>query len=124
VGRPGGFGHLAALTLVFFWKIALTNRVLVGLDSSPTFTVPRLCQRGSAAGRLPLWNPYLFMGAPLLANSQAAVLYPLNWPLLWLSPPKQVTWSIVITVWLAGAGLYLFRSQAVRLGRWLHWRQP
>jgi len=33
-------------------------------------------------------------------------------------PTKQVTWSIVIHVWLAGAGLYLFARQAVRLGRW------
>ncbi len=28
--------------------------------------------------RLPLWNPYNFSGAPLLANFQSAALYPLN----------------------------------------------
>src|SRR6478672_872821 len=27
---------------------------------------------------LPLWNPYSFSGAPLLANFQASVFYPLN----------------------------------------------
>lgn len=110
---------LAALTLAFFYKIALTNRVLVGLDVYSYFYPYRdYVSEALRAGRLPLWNPYLFMGAPLLANSQAAVLYPLNWPLLWLSPPKQVAWSIVLHVWLAGAGLYLFARQAVRLGRW------
>jgi len=30
-------------------------------------------------GRLPLWNPLLGMGAPLLANYQSALLYPPNW---------------------------------------------
>jgi hypothetical protein len=30
-------------------------------------------------GHLPLWNPLLGMGAPLLANYQSAVLYPPNW---------------------------------------------
>src|SRR3989304_1514858 len=30
-------------------------------------------------GRLPLWNPLLGMGAPLLANYRSAVLYPPNW---------------------------------------------
>jgi hypothetical protein len=39
--------------------------------------------RSLQAGKLPLWNPYLFAGAPLMANSQAGVFYPLNWP-LWL----------------------------------------
>ena len=110
---------LAALTLAFFWKIALTNRVLVGLDLFSYFYPYRdFVGEALRAGQLPLWNPYAFMGAPLLANSQAAVLYPLNWPLLWLSPPKQVAWSIVLHIWLAGGGLYLFARRAVRLGRW------
>lgn len=30
-------------------------------------------------GHLPLWNPLLGMGAPLLANHQSALLYPPNW---------------------------------------------
>ncbi len=30
-------------------------------------------------GALPLWNPLLGMGAPLLANYQSALLYPPNW---------------------------------------------
>lgn len=31
------------------------------------------------AGDLPLWNPYVGMGAPLLANYQTALLYPPTW---------------------------------------------
>ncbi len=107
---------LAALTLIFFWQIALTNRILAGLDVYTYFYPYRdFASEALRAGRLPLWNPYLFMGAPLLANSQVAVLYPLHWPLLWLSAPKQVAWSIVAHVWLAGAGTYLFSRSAVKL---------
>jgi hypothetical protein len=107
---------LAVLVLIFFWKIALTNRVLVGLDVF-TYFYPYhdFASEALRMGRLPLWNPYLFMGAPLLANSQAAVLYPLHWPLLWLSTPKQIAWSIVLHVWLASAGTYLLARKATRL---------
>ncbi len=107
---------LAALTLAFFWKIALTNRVLAGVDVFAYFYPYRdFASEALRAGRLPLWNPYLFMGAPLLANSQAAVLYPLHWPLIWLSAPKQIAWSIVLHIWLAAAGTYLFARRATRL---------
>jgi hypothetical protein len=109
----------AALTLSFFWKIALTNRILVGLDIFAYFYPYRdYISEALLAGRLPLWNPFLFMGAPLLANSQAAVLYPLHWPLLWLSTPKQLAWSIVLHIWLAGVGTYFFGRRALALRPW------
>jgi hypothetical protein len=107
---------LGALALAFFWKIALTNRVLVGLDVFTYFYPYRdYVNEALRQGRLPLWNPHLFMGAPLLANSQAAVLYPLHWPLIWLDTPKHVAWSIVLHVWLAGAGSFLFARRVTRL---------
>ena len=112
------FTILAGLTVLFFWKIALTNQVLAGLDVFAYFYPYRdFASEAVRAGRLPLWNPYLFMGAPLLANSQAAVLYPLHWPLAWLSTPKQVAWSIALHVWLAGGGTYLFVRLALRFRR-------
>jgi hypothetical protein len=109
---------LAGLILLTFWKLALTNRVLAGVDVFSYFYPYRdYVNETLRAGRLPLWNPYLFMGAPLLANSQAAVLYPLHWPLVGLSAPRQVAWSIVLHLWLAGAGTYFFARRAVGLGR-------
>ena len=32
------------------------------------------------AGRIPLWDPHNYAGAPFLGNGQSAVLYPLNFP--------------------------------------------
>ena len=60
---------LLALAVVFFWKIALTNLILVGVDVFTYFTpFKAYAARVLRAGRLPLWNPYLFMGVPFLAN--------------------------------------------------------
>ena len=60
------------LALLFFWQILLTNLILVGVDTFLYF-YPYKAYAAEALrqGHLPLWNPYLFMGAPLLANSQA-----------------------------------------------------
>ena len=109
---------LILLTLLFFWQILLTNLILVGVDSLLYF-YPYKAYAAEALrqGRLPLWNPHLFMGAPLLANSQVGLFYPLNWPLLWLEPPKQVAWSIGLH--LALAGLLMLAYTRLSLGlRW------
>jgi hypothetical protein len=104
------------LILLFFWKILLTNLILVGVDSF-LFFYPYKAYASEALrqGRLPLWNPHLFMGAPLLANSQVGVLYPLNWPWLWLDPPKQVAWSIGLHLALAGIFMLAYIRQSLQL---------
>ncbi|MBN1660597.1 MAG: YfhO family protein [Anaerolineae bacterium] len=121
--RQGQAGYLVACGLMlaasvgFFHKIALSGRVLAGIDVFAYFYPYRdYAAEALRAGRLPLWNPYLFMGAPLLANSQAAVLYPLHWPLIWLDAPGQVAWSIVLHVWLAGMGMYVLARRATHMG--------
>ncbi len=107
---------LVFLTLLFFWKILLTNLILVGVDTFLYF-YPYKAYAAEALrqGRLPLWNPHLFMGAPLLANSQVGVLYPLNWPLIWLSAPKQVAWSIGLHIALAGFLMFLLAQNTLKL---------
>jgi len=107
---------LAGVSLLFFWKVIFTNQVLTGVDLFAYFYPYRdYAAEALRQGRLPLWNPHLFMGAPLLANSQVAVLYPLHWPLLWLPVPKQIAWSIVIHIWLAGTGTYLYARRVMCL---------
>jgi len=109
---------LGIMTLAFFWKIALTNLILTGLDLF-TYFYPYRAYAAEALrrGHLPLWNPYLFMGVPLLANVQAAVFYPLNWVLAWLPAPKMVAWSIVLHIFLAGLFAYLYARLSVGLSR-------
>src|SRR6185503_21148886 len=39
------------------------------------------------SGHLPLWNPYIFSGMPLLGAAQVGLLFPLNWFYLFWSAP-------------------------------------
>ncbi|MDY7039946.1 MAG: YfhO family protein [Chloroflexota bacterium] len=110
---------LVALTLVFFWKLAFTNLILTGVDIFCYFYPYRAyAAQAINQGNLPLWNPYLFMGAPFLANSQAGVLYPLNLALSFLSPARLVSWSIILHVALAGVCAYLYARSSLRLSPW------
>src|SRR5689334_2294483 len=99
VSRSGHFSFFISsfVIFLFFWKLAFTHLILARGDTFLYF-YPYWDYRAHAllSGHLPLWNPYLFMGAPFLANSQAGVLYPLNWPLIFFSAPAAVKISILI----------------------------
>lgn len=98
---------LAAFVGALYYPLLFTNRVLATGDILLYFYPYREAVASALRqGHIPFWNPYLFGGAPLLANPQAAVLYPLHWPLIWLSPTKQVYWSAALHTWLLGAGGY------------------
>lgn len=45
-------------------------------------------------GEVPLWNPYNFSGAPLLADFQSEAVYPLNFPLLFFN--QKLAWTILV----------------------------
>lgn len=110
---------LLLLTVFFFWKILLTNLILVGVDTFLYFYPYKAYAAGAVReGRMPLWNPHLFMGAPLLANSQVGLFYPLNWPLMWLDAPRQIAWSIGLHIALAGSLMLALARLALRLS-WL-----
>lgn len=99
---------LAIFVALLYYPLLFTNRVLASGDILLYFYPYR--EYAAAAlreGRIPLWNPYIFNGVPFLANPQAAVLYPLHWPLSWLSVTKQIYWSAAIHTWLLGYGGYV-----------------
>ena len=63
------------------------------------------------SGDLPLWNPWLGMGSPLVANYQIAIFYPPYWIyllLLWLGGVDWMAWGmaliVVLHLILAGIG--------------------
>ncbi|MFQ5435133.1 MAG: hypothetical protein ACE5FD_09685, partial [Anaerolineae bacterium] len=113
---------LSAL-LLFFHKMAFTNLILARGDTFLYFYP--YWQKAAAAladGRIPLWNPDLFMGAPFLANSQVGFFYPLNWPLWLLLPaPYAVSASILLHLAIAGAGTYLAGRRTLGLSRTAAW---
>ena len=62
-------------------------------------------------GRLPLWNPYNYLGAPFLANPQTALLFPLTWLHLFFPLPFSFTLIFVLKVALSLSGMYLCLSE-------------
>ncbi len=107
----------ALLALLFFYRLAFTDSILARGDTFAYF-YPYWFARSEAflSGRLPLWSPDLFMGVPLLANSQIGVFYPLNWPLTGLTPPDAVRVSILFHIGWALAGTYLLARRVLRVG--------
>lgn len=100
---------LLMLILAFFWRLLFSGLIL-GRGDTFLYFYPywQAAAEALAQGRVPLWNPHIFMGAPFIANSQVGFFYPLNWPLWLLFPtPYAVSTSIVLHVILAGAGAYV-----------------
>lgn len=99
---------IAAFVALLYARLLFTNRVLASGDILLYFYPYRdYAAAALRAGEMPLWNPYIFLGVPFLANPQAATLYPLHWPLSWLPVTTQITWSAALHTWLLGMGGYL-----------------
>ena len=108
------------LTLAVMYRRLLAGWVLANGDLH-TYFFPywAAAARALKSGQLPLWNAYLFGGAPLLANSQAGIFYPPNW-LLWLCSASSLAgvaralhWSVLLHLALAAFSAYVL---ARRLG--------
>jgi O-antigen/teichoic acid export membrane protein len=56
----------------------------------------------------PLWNPYLFAGAPFLATGQHGAYYPFSLLFLIIPLAKAYGWYTVSQLWLAGVLMYVF----------------
>ncbi len=114
---------LWVLVIIFTWRIGLAGRVLAGGDVF-TYFYPYWAEatRAIRAGRLPLWNPFLFMGVPFLANSQMGFFYPVNW-LLWLAFPahRSVHLTVVLHLSLAALNAYVWGRMSLNLERVAAW---
>ncbi len=59
------------------------------------------------AGEIPLWNPYLFAGAPFLATGQHSMLYPASWLFFVMPATAAYGWYTVSQLWLAGVLMWV-----------------
>lgn len=110
---------LGGLAMLFFNKMALSNLILARGDTFLYFyPYWHAAAAALADGRVPFWNPAVFMGAPLLANSQAGFFYPFNWPFwLLLETPYAASASIILHVLIAAFGTYLVGRRVLSLSR-------
>ena len=64
---------------LFFSPMYFHGKIMLWLDMLYYFMpMKEICSESLKNGILPLWNPYIYCGNPLLANMQSAVFYPLS----------------------------------------------
>ena len=108
---------LLLLPAVFFWRETLGQRTLAESDALFWFyPAYQFVAEQLRAGKLPLWNPYLYSGTPLFAQWQAGVFDPLNW--LFLLGVTSRTMTMVQELAYALALLGMFRyARSLQLNR-------
>ena len=120
-------GALALATAGFFWRLLFTPQVWmpVGGGDLVSFLYPiySFIARSIRAGDVPLWNPYLYGGAPFAADNQSGLFYLPNLAFFLLRSDldyRAMELLAVAHVYLAGACAYLgFRYIKRRpLKRW------
>jgi hypothetical protein len=107
-------GFIGAGTALFFWRL-LAGQVWMpagGGDLAqflyPTFSFAAEWWRRGVA---PLWNPYLFAGAPFVGDIQSGIFYPFYLLTFFLSSPltfRDMEYLSVLHFFIAGAGMYAF----------------
>ena len=66
------------------------------------------------AGRIPLWDPNQYAGAPAVAPK----LSPFNLLFVAIESPVVIAWAQLLVALLAGTGMYVFLRRAVGLRYW------
>lgn len=106
--------YLAAITVtlapIFYFLLAIRNHLVLGPDDGMLFNVPLrvVAAQIVRSGHLPLWNPYIFSGMPLLAAAQGGLLFPLNWFYLVFSPAVATNLMVISAYMVAALGAYLY----------------
>ncbi|HVX21631.1 MAG TPA: hypothetical protein VHB02_09805 [Acidimicrobiales bacterium] len=62
-------------------------------------------------GHLPLWNPFIWSGSPLLGGLNAGAFYPFTFAFVVLPPIAAWVANLLVVYWAAGLGLYLLGRQ-------------
>jgi hypothetical protein len=117
--RLSAVAALVLLPLVYFYPAVIGQVLLAPGDGwSQNFGVRVLIGRMIADGQLPLWNPLIFAGTPLLASIYPGALYPPNWLFAVFKPGVAMNLVVITTYHLALVGTYLFgrRTGMTRAG--------
>jgi len=110
---------LVLLPLLYFFPAVLGKVTLAPGDGwTQILGIRVLIGQMLHNGELPLWNPYIFAGMPLLASIQPGALYPPTWLFAVFSPQTAMNLLVLTTYHLALFGTYLFarRTGASRIG--------
>jgi hypothetical protein len=113
-GHSGLVVLLAAPVVVFGIPLLFGQVFLDGDNLIQNHPLRVLVGQDLIHGHLPLLNPYIFSGAPLLGGFNAGGAYPLTW--LFAILPDDLAWTLnlIAAYEVAAVGMYLFlRRQTV-----------
>ena len=113
--KPAGWGVaglLLLLTTVFYWDVLFTNRASFPWDAIDFF-YPYLAfvHEELRHFRLPLWDPYVLSGFPVIADPESQIFYPPNWLMVLVHPFSPLSYRLVEIQIIAHfflAGLFMF----------------
>ncbi len=108
-GDVVALGVLACLPLLAYaLPAALGHPVWPGDDATQNFPLRVLVGQQLRTGHLPIYDPGIWSGTPLLAGWNAGAAYPFTWVFAVL--PATIAWTgnLLATSWVAGIGLYAF----------------
>ena len=106
-------GLLFLATCIFLWPLFAPEpwHIPAGGGDNVSFLWPTYSFSADVirGGGWPLWNPYLFSGAPHAADNQSSLYYP---PFLLLAafpdvPYRALEWMVLLHMFSAGAGMYV-----------------
>lgn len=100
---------IAAFVILLLYPLTLLGQALYWGDLFLYFyPMEQLVRDSLLSGRIPLWNPYVFCGQPLVGNPQSWVFYPSTALLALLPVWLYFTVSAAMHLLLAGWGTYLY----------------
>ena len=94
--------------VVFALPAVFGHAAIIGDDVTQNYPLRELVANLIRHGHLPLFDPYVWSGAPLLGGWNAGAAYPFT--LLFVVFPGALAWTLtlVITWWVAGLGCFAF----------------
>jgi hypothetical protein len=102
----------AVFAIIFYWKVLFTNRFMFPWDAADFF-YPYLnfVHEELRHFHLPLWNPFVMSGYPIIGDMEAQIFYPINWLLIALHPFSSLPYRLVeiqliFHFFLAGVFMY------------------
>jgi len=122
VNHARRFAPLAVYLLVPSFLILpalFAGEVLYGHDVASIFHHQRrVIGQAFREGRLPVWDPHVMAGFPLVAGVQGAVFYPPTWLCAFVSAGPFWTFSVWLHLILAGLFAHRWLERGLGLGAW------
>jgi hypothetical protein len=88
--------------------LSAPSNPILGDQTREFLTFFKVARESIYQKEVPLWNPYIMAGTPLLADSQSALLFPLNWSFYFLPLYLGFTVSALLKMLIASLATYAF----------------